>query len=79
MGSQESIGTDLDKAPIQGLGAAVVLLLVLLLARCLLFLLLNLRSSLKMVPVVVVEKQVCLVPPGGVRIFFLFNCRDSVC
>lgn len=79
MGSPGSIETDLDKGLIQGLGATVALLLVLLLARCLLFLLLNLCSSSKMMPVVVVEKQVCLVPTDCVLIFFLFNCRDSVC
>jgi len=39
MGSPGSIGTDLEKAPIQGLGAVV--LGVLLLALCLLFLLLD--------------------------------------
>lgn len=69
MSSPGRIGTNLDKGPIQGLRVTVVLLLVLLLARCLLFLLPNLCSSLKMVPVVV-EKQVCLVPTGCVLIFF---------
>ena len=40
MGFSGGIGTDLEKAPIHGLGAVVIILEVLLLVLCLLFLLL---------------------------------------